>query len=78
MHVVVSLCKQLDYTLVAVVAGLHYYIRELLDMVRYRNQGSTVAVVGSSPNTLTPVTAVEKNTHYYPVEKRNMSWEHVP
>jgi len=33
MHVVVGLCKQLDYTLVAAVAGFHYYIQMLLDMV---------------------------------------------
>ena len=37
MRAFVGLCKQLDYTLVAVVVGLHYYKRELLDMVRCRN-----------------------------------------
>lgn len=78
MHVAVGLCKQPDYMLVAAVAGPHYYISELLDMVRCRNQGSAVVVVGSSPNTPTPVTAVARNTHYSLVEKQNMSQEHAP
>ena len=77
-HVAVGLCKQPDYKLVAVVAGPHYYIQELLDMVRYRSLGSAVTVVGSSPNILTLVTAAEKNTHYSLAEKQNMSLEHAP